>query len=344
MRALSVADSSSNADPLDRGGDAEPDAATVLAGAVSASAADDDMPSEEDVATAEADADAAARDVAAVRADLAVANERLRSSAVSAVHGRGGLQRCPVGSRRGARRGCERQRRRVARPRGRRAEPAGVRRLAAWTATSTTPSSRASPPWSRPTGSRRSSTPRPRCRRPSALLDGKYDAFEAASTLAGVADQQAEDALARAEELEADAAAARDEAAAAEERAGAEAESIARTKTDLIEELAELQGISYALAEKRQSALEQKAAEAAAMAAQKAAEEAAAQAAAEAAAQAAAEQAAQQAAADKAAQEAAEAAKHGRGDAETADPDADPDSRRRRPPRRRPRHRLPHRR
>ena len=55
-----------------------------IAGAVSASAADDDTPSKEDVATAEANADAAARDVAAVRADLAVANERLRSSAVSA--------------------------------------------------------------------------------------------------------------------------------------------------------------------------------------------------------------------------------------------------------------------
>ncbi|UUZ60820.1 hypothetical protein [Nocardioides sp. B-3] len=77
-------------------------------------------------------------------------------------------------------------------------------------------------------------------------LDSKHDSFESASTLAGVADQQAESALAKAEELEADAAAARNTAAAAEEQAGAEAESIARTKTDLIEELADLRGISYA--------------------------------------------------------------------------------------------------
>ena len=164
---------------------------------------------------------------------------------------------------------------------------------------------------------------RPRCRMTERVLDSKYDAFEAAATLAGVADQQAEDALARRRGARGRRDEARDEAAAAEEQAGAEAESIARTKTDLIEELADLQGISYALAEKRQSALEQKAAEAAAMAAQQAAEEAAAQAAAEAAAQAA-EQAAQQAAADKAAQEAADKAEQDAAELAAATPTPTP--------------------
>ena len=55
-----------------------------VAGAVSASAVEDDTPSAEDVSAAKGNADAAARDVSAVRAELAVANERLRSSAVSA--------------------------------------------------------------------------------------------------------------------------------------------------------------------------------------------------------------------------------------------------------------------
>lgn len=272
-------------------------------GAVSASAYDDDTPSQEDVEQAEANADSAARDVAAVRTDLAVANERLRSSAVSA------SQAAEVFN--GAR------------------WAADEARTAAATANDAAAIARADVEQSRKSYADAlvdSYQDNPELQGFAALveadgiqkvldttatmqvtervLDSKYDAFEAASTLAGVADGQAEDALAKAEELETEAAGARNAAAAAEEQAGAEAESIALTKTGLIEELADLQGISYALAEKRQSALEQKAAEAAAKAAQKAAEEAAAQAAAE-----AAEQAAVQAAAEKAAQEAAAKAK-----------------------------------
>lgn len=286
----------------------------LLAGAVSASAADDDTPSQEDVATAEANADAAARDVAAVRAELAVANERLRSSAVSAS--------VAAEAYNGARWAADQARAAAANANDAAARArADVEQSRQAYADSLVDSYQYNPELQgfaalvEADGIQAVLDTTATMQVTERVLDSKYDAFEAASTLAGVADQQAEDALARAEELEADAAAARNEAAAAEERAGAEAESIARTKTDLIEELAELQGISYALAEKRQSALEQKAAEAAAMAAQKAAEEAAAQAAEEAAAQAAAEaaaqaeeQAAQQAAADKAAQEAAEEA------------------------------------
>ena len=53
-------------------------------------------------------------------------------------------------------------------------------------------------------------------------LDGQYDAFRAAATLADVASTQAEDALAEAERLEAQAEEARADAAAAEAQAGAD--------------------------------------------------------------------------------------------------------------------------
>ncbi|WP_457208740.1 hypothetical protein, partial [Nocardioides sp. P5_C9_2] len=56
----------------------------LSAGVTTASATDDGVPSEGDVATAERHASDKARDVAAVRADLVLANERLRQTAVTA--------------------------------------------------------------------------------------------------------------------------------------------------------------------------------------------------------------------------------------------------------------------
>ena len=57
----------------------------VLAtGVTTASVADDDAPSEEEVAAAERNASDKARDVSAVQADLVVANEQLRQTAVTA--------------------------------------------------------------------------------------------------------------------------------------------------------------------------------------------------------------------------------------------------------------------
>ncbi len=130
-----------------------------------------------------------------------------------------------------------------------------------------------------------------------AALDSKYDAFRAASTLAGVASKQATEARAEAMDLQVEARAARDRAQAAADAAAASATSIASEKDALIAELARLQDISVDLAERRQAALEQKAAEAAARAAAEAAEKAARQEARRAAAAAAekAEQQAQQA-------------------------------------------------
>ncbi|MGZ5405276.1 MAG: C40 family peptidase [Nocardioides sp.] len=112
-------------------------------------------------------------------------------------------------------------------------------------------------------------------------LDTRYGGFLAASTLAGVALDQATDAAAEAQALQVEAREARDAARAAAAAAAAEAQAVASRKTALIAELAELQDISVRLAEQRQADLEQRAAEAAAEAAAQAADEQAAQEAAE---------------------------------------------------------------
>ncbi len=102
-------------------------------------------------------------------------------------------------------------------------------------------------------------------------LDTRYDGFVAASTLAGVAVDQAAAAEAEAAALQVEARAARDAASRAAEAAAAEAQAVATRKDALIRELADLQDISVALAEERQADLEQRAAEAAAEAAAQAA-------------------------------------------------------------------------
>lgn len=112
-------------------------------------------------------------------------------------------------------------------------------------------------------------------------LDTRYDGFLAASTLAGVAVDQATAAAAEARALKVEAREARDAARAAADAAADQAQSVAAQKTALIIELAALQGISVRLAEQRQADLEQRTAEAAAQAAAQAATEQAEQQAAE---------------------------------------------------------------
>ncbi|WP_415839304.1 hypothetical protein, partial [Nocardioides zeicaulis] len=109
----------------------------------------------------------------------------------------------------------------------------------------------------------------------SDALDSQYDSYTAASAVAEVTADAADAAAERAQDAEDEAEQARDEAAAAEADAGAQAQAIAVRKSALIAELAELEGISVRLAEKRQRALEAAAAEAAAAAAQAQAEAAA---------------------------------------------------------------------
>ncbi len=107
----------------------------------------------------------------------------------------------------------------------------------------------------------------------SDALDSRYDAYTAASAVAEVTAGTAADAASRADRAAAEAETARDAAADAEAEAGAQAEDVAARKSDLLAELADLQGISVRLAERRQRALERAAAEAAAAAAQAQAEQ-----------------------------------------------------------------------
>lgn len=92
-------------------------------------------------------------------------------------------------------------------------------------------------------------------------LEGRYDRFRASATVAELSSRQAETAEAEAAALEEKSRTLRDAAAGAATAALAEAEAIATRKTELIAELATLEGISVELATRRQQALEEKAAE-----------------------------------------------------------------------------------
>jgi peptidoglycan DL-endopeptidase CwlO len=165
----------------------------------------------------------------------------------------------------------------------------------------------------------------------SSSLDAAYQRFTAASKVADVFAQKAKDAEAEQARLTAQAKVARDRAAAAEAQAQQVAGQIASEKLRLIHQLARAQGISVALAQKRQAALEEIARRKAAEAARRKAEEEAKKAAEEKAAEekAAQEKAAQEAAAqekaaqEKAAQEAAAAAAEADASDSGADSSAD---------------------
>jgi len=99
-------------------------------------------------------------------------------------------------------------------------------------------------------------------------LDQRAQAYRAASTVAEVSAGQAAEAEDRARESAGQARAARDAAAGAARAAAEEAAAVAAEKSALVADLARLEGISVALAERRQSALERRAAESAAEAAE----------------------------------------------------------------------------
>ena len=103
----------------------------------------------------------------------------------------------------------------------------------------------------------------------SSALDSQHDSFQAAATIADAAMGRASSSAAQSQEAAQQAVAARDQAASAEAAASARAAEIAATRSALLSELADLQGISVSLADKRQRALETAAAIAAAKAAER---------------------------------------------------------------------------
>jgi cell wall-associated NlpC family hydrolase len=103
-------------------------------------------------------------------------------------------------------------------------------------------------------------------------LDGNYDEFRAAAVVADVARDRADRAAATAERAEQDALDAKQEAQQAADDAATAAQAIAAEKSDLVARLAELEHVSVRLAQRRQTALETHAARVAAAAAAAAAE------------------------------------------------------------------------
>jgi len=255
-------------------------ATTVLALLVSglltgmAVADDDAVPSKAVVRDARTAVRAQVDDVAGVRARLVVANQRLEASAVTAAQAAEAFN--------GARWRADQARDAAAEARAgaESAQADVVRQRAAYTESVVTsyelaPGLTALSAVVRSDGIdmvlQRSAT----MENAEDALDGNYDELRAAAVVADVARERAERTQADAERAEQDALDAKEDAQRAADAAAADAQSIAAEKADLIAQLAELQHVSVKLAQRRQSALEARAARVAAAAAAAAAASAA---------------------------------------------------------------------
>ena len=243
-------------------------ALTISTGGV-AVAADEGLPSRQDVRRAEVAVQAKAQDVESVRAQLVLANQRLQSSAVAAAQAAEAYNGARYAARAGAARGPPR--RSVARPSPR---PTSTRQQEVYGAALVTsyemaPGLTALSAIAKSDGITTVIDRATTMQNAEDALDGKYDEFRASATLADVATEQAEDARAAAAAAEQQARTARDAAQAAEAAAAGQAQSIAAEKSALLAQLAELEHVSVELATQRQAALEAQAAAAAAAAAQR---------------------------------------------------------------------------
>ncbi|MCW2768550.1 MAG: NlpC/P60 family protein [Nocardioides sp.] len=245
-------------------------ALTLVTGGVSSQVAmadDTTTPSQQDVQQAKDAVTAKATDVDGVRAQLALANQRLQASAIAAQQAAEAFN--------GARYRLQqaRQAARAAEHRATIAERAVARQRDAYagaivTSNELSPGLTALSAMSQSDGIQNVLDQAATMRNAEDDLDGQYDEFRATATLAGVASDQAATARAEADQAQAEARAARDGAQAAADAAATDAQAIAAEKSALIADLAKLQNISVGLAEQRQSALEAQAAAAAAAAAQ----------------------------------------------------------------------------
>jgi cell wall-associated NlpC family hydrolase len=245
-------------------------ALTLAVGGVATGAAgadDDALPSHQDIHDARVAARDKADDVDAVRARLVLANQRLQESAIAAAQAAEAYNGARWRAAEARRSAVEAQRRSAV------AETDVQRQREAYgdalvTSYEMSPGLTAFSAIVRSDGIDTVVDRTTSLQNAEAALDGNYNEFRAAATLADVAQQQAEDAEDDAVAAEQDAQDARDRARAAADAAAADAASIADEKAALIAQLADLQHISVKLAQRRQSALEQQAAEAAAAAAQ----------------------------------------------------------------------------
>ncbi len=226
------------------------------------------VPSRAEVQDARGAVAAGERDVAAVRADLAGANQRLREAAIEAAQAAEAFN----GAR--YRAGLARREAREAREESRAAEREVARHRDSYrdvvVGTSPVPPELAVASSILESGDleamiERAST----IEVVSAAMAGRRDGFLDAEERATRARERAETAEHAADVATQEARTARDTAQAAMESADAEARTLATQKTSLLAELARLQGVSVRLATRRQSALER--AEAERLAAQNAA-------------------------------------------------------------------------
>ena len=248
--------------------------ALLASGVVTGAALADDhgVPSRRDVRDARAAADQAADTVAAVRARLVVANQDLERSSIAAAQAAEAFN--------GARWHAA-QARQAARAAQQRAQAAAadVRRQQQAYGDALVSSYEMSPGLTALSAIVQSDgigtvvDRTTSLRNAESAMDDNYDSFRASATLAEVAAKQAQDAEGAAVAAAEKARAAKEAAQAAADRAAAQASAVAAEKTALIARLAELQHVSVQLAERRQAALERRAAAAAARAAQEQAEQ-----------------------------------------------------------------------
>lgn len=253
-------------------------ATTVLALLVSglltgmAVADDDTVPSKADVRDARTAVRAQVDDVAGVRARLVVANQRLESSAVAAAQAAEAFNGARWRADQARATAVEAQTGAVS------AQADVARQRAAYTDSVVTsyelaPGLTALSAVVHSDGIdmvlQRSAT----MENAADALDGNYDEFRAAAVVADVARERAERARTAAERAEQEALDAKQDAQRAADAAAADAQSIAAEKADLITRLADLEHVSVKLAQRRQSALEVRAARVARTAAAAAAAE-----------------------------------------------------------------------
>lgn len=286
--------------------------AVVVSGlaAGSAIADDHDVPSRHDVRDARAAADQAAGSVAEVRARLVVANQQLEQSAVVAAQAAEAYNgaRWQAAQARQAARAAQARARIAADEVRRQQEVYGDALVSSY---EMAPGLTALSAIVQADGIETVVDRTTSLRNAESALDDNYDQFRASATLAEVASDQAAEAADRAVAAAEQARVAQQRAQAAADRAAAQAQAIAAEKAALIERLAELQHVSVALAQRRQSALE---AEAAAVAQQQAQDQAQEQ------AQEQAQQQAQQQTQQESDHESEQPAQEGEGQAPATDP------------------------
>ena len=232
----------------------------LVLGLGAVSYAEDAVPSDERVGAAREAVEVAGRDVAAVRAELAVAAtavEQAQVQAAVAAERWNGARVDLDEARAAAERARARSREAASDVAAQRQEYADVlvrSYQSAPTVAGVTAMVRAD-------GITEYAQQRATAKNATDAIEGRYDQFRASATVAELSAGQADETEKRAAELERRASALRDEAEGAQQAAERRAAELAERRDELIGELARLEGVSVRLAQQRQEGLERQATE-----------------------------------------------------------------------------------